>query len=514
MTRSVLVLPAACMLLINCSGAVGAQGPNILFAIWDDVSYPHVSAAGSKMVSTPAFDRVASEGVMFRNAYAPAPGCSPTRAAFLTGRHIWMIEQGGTHASSFPQTYVSYQDLLEEAGYAVGYTGKPWGPGRWEKSGRTRNPAGPAFLERTSEPPFSGMRNWDYAGNFEDFHERKPKGRPFSFWVGGSEAHRRFEQGSWKKAGKRLEDAEVPPFLPDVPAVREDLLDYAVEIEWFDSQVGRILDYLDAQGELDNTLVIFTSDNGMAFPRAKANLYDYGIHMPLAVRWAGEGRPGRTVDDIVQFVDLTATIIDVAGVRHPGGASALAGRGIRNILESEADGLVDAGRTRAYSGRERHSSSRWNNLTYPQRSMRTPQHLYIRNFKPRRWPAGAPQKHLPGGELEEMHAAYHDIDASPTLTRLVEGREDDGVRQYFEWAVGKRPAEELFDLAADPGCIDNLAGQAEHADLLSDLRDELDAYLRKTGDPRATGNGAIWDRYIRYSAIRLFPKPPEAGPDY
>ena len=97
---------------------------------------------------------------------------------------------------------------------------------------------------------------------------------------------------------------------------------------------------LDAQGELDNTLVIFTSDNGMAFPRAKANLYDYGIHMPLAVRWAGEGRPGRTVDDIVQFVDLTATIIDLAGVRHPGGVSALAGRSVRNILESEADGLV------------------------------------------------------------------------------------------------------------------------------------------------------------------------------
>lgn len=512
--RLALLAAAACLLLSGCPSGVGADRPNILFAIWDDVSYPHVSAAGSTMVSTPAFDRLAAEGVMFRNAYAPAPGCSPTRAAFLTGRHIWMIEQAGTHASSFPAAYVSYQDLLEGAGYAVGYTGKPWGPGRWEKSGRTRNPAGPAYLERTADPPYSGMRNWDYAGNFEDFYERKPEGRPFSFWVGGSEAHRRFEKGSWKKAGKRLEDAEVPPFLPDVPEVREDLLDYAVEIEWFDSQVGRILDYLDAKGELDSTLVIFTSDNGMAFPRAKANLYDYGIHMPLAVRWAGPGRPGRTVDDIVQFVDLTATIIDVAGVRHPGGPSALAGRSIRGILESGDDGLVDATRTRAYSGRERHSSSRWNNLTYPQRSVRTPQHLYIRNFKPQRWPAGAPQKYGPDGTLEEMHGAYHDIDASPTLTRLIEGRNEDGVREYLDWAVGKRPAEELFDLEADPGCIDNLATKAENADLLAGLRDELDAYLRKTGDPRATGNGAIWDSYIRYSSTRVFPKPPGAGPDY
>lgn len=499
---------------LGCTSVGGGDRPNILFAIWDDVSYPHVSATGSKMVSTPAFDRVASEGVLFRNAYAPAPGCSPTRAAFLTGRHIWMIEQAGTHASSFPRTYASYQDLLEQAGYAVGYTGKPWGPGRWEKSGRTRNPVGPAFMTRTVEPPYGGIRNWDYAGNFEEFFEQKAEGKPFSFWVGGSEAHRRFEEGSWTSAGKRLEDAEVPSFLPDTPQIRGDLLDYAVEIEWFDSHVGRILEYLETRGELDNTLVIFTSDNGMAFPRAKANLYDYGIHMPLAVRWAGGGREGRVIDDLVQFVDLTATIYDLTGVVHPGGATALAGRSIRGILESQDDGLVDPSRTRAYSGRERHSSSRWNNLTYPQRSMRTPTHLYIRNFKPQRWPAGAPQKYASDGRIEAMHLAYHDIDASPTLARLVEGREEDGVAQYFQLAVGKRPAEELFDLTADPGCLDNLAQTPEHEELLSNLRNELDDYLRATGDPRATGNGEIWEDYIRYSPVRNFPKPPDAGPDY
>ena len=516
MIRRLLPFPvlAALLCLMGCSATPGAERPNILFAIWDDVSHPHVSAMGSKMVATPAFDRVASDGVLFRNAYAPAPGCSPTRAAFLTGRHIWMIEQAGTHASSFPASYVSYQDLLEDAGYAIGYTGKPWGPGRWEKSGRTRNPAGPAFSKRRLEPPYSGIGDRDYAGNFEDFYAQKPEGQPFSFWVGGGEAHRRFERGSWKAAGKRLEDAEVPPFLPDTPEVREDLLDYAVEIEWFDAHVGRILDFLQANGELENTLVIFTSDNGMAFPRAKANLYDYGIHMPLAVRWAGPGRAGRVVDDIVQFVDLTATILDLAGVSHPGGASAPVGRSIRKVLESQADGLVDSTRNRAFSGRERHSSSRWNNLTYPQRSMRTPRHLYIRNFKPKRWPAGAPQKFLPDGTLEPMHRAYHDIDASPTLTQLVEERGDGRIGEYLEWAVGKRPAEELFDLEEDPGCLDNLALQQEHAGLLGELREELNSYLEETGDPRATSNGDVWDEYIRYSAIRLFPKPPDAGPDY
>lgn len=466
------------------------------------------------MVSTPAFDRVASEGALFRNAYAPAPGCSPTRAAFLTGRHIWMIEQAGTHASSFPASYASYQDLLEEAGYAVGYTGKPWGPGRWEKSGRTRNPAGPAFMERTIDPPYSGMRNVDYAGNFEEFFKQKAEGQPFSFWVGGSEAHRRFEKGSWKRAGKRLEDAEVPPFLPDTPEIREDLLDYAVEIEWFDSHVGRILDFLADKGELENTLVILTSDNGMAFPRAKANVYDYGIHMPLAVRPPRPGPPGRAIDDLVQFVDLTATIIDYAGVQHPGGASALVGRSIRNILEASESGTVDSTRNRAFAGRERHSSSRWNNLTYPQRAMRTPDYLYIRNFKPSRWPAGAPQKYGSDGTLEPMHLAYHDIDSSPTLTQLVAQRDDEEIGKYLDLAVGKRPEEELFDLAADPGCLENLAESPEHAELLDELRTELDRYLEKTGDPRATGNGRIWDDYIRYSQVRRFPKPPDAGPNY
>ena len=508
------ILCLAYFVLTGCGTSPGSDRPNILFAIWDDVSYPHVSAAGSRMVSTPAFDRVASEGALFRNAYAPAPGCSPTRAAFLTGRHIWMIEQAGTHASSFPASYASYQDLLEEAGYAVGYTGKPWGPGRWEKSGRTRNPAGPAFMERTIEPPYSGMRNVDYAGNFEEFFKQKAEGQPFSFWVGGSEAHRRFEQGSWKRAGKRLEDAEVPPFLPDTPEVREDLLDYAVEIEWFDSHVGRILDFLADNGELENTLVIVTSDNGMAFPRAKANVYDYGIHMPLAVRPPRPGTPGRAIDDLVQFVDLTATIIDYAGVQHPGGASALVGRSIRNILEASESGTVDSKRNRAFAGRERHSSSRWNNLTYPQRAMRTPDYLYIRNFKPDRWPAGAPQKYGPDGSLESMHLAYHDIDSSPTLTQLVAQRDDEEIGKYLDLAVGKRPGEELFDLAADPGCLENLAKSPEHAELLAELRRELDTYLEKTGDPRATGNGRIWDDYIRYSQVRRFPKPPEADPDY
>ncbi len=504
-----LVLSAILLtILVGCAPPPAPKPPNILFVIWDDVSYPHTSAYGSKMVSTPAFDRVAKEGVLFNNAFSPAPGCSPTRAAFLTGRHIWMIEQAGTHASSFPQTYHSYQDLLEQAGYAVGFTGKPWGPGNWETSGRTRNPAGPEFNDVKLTPPYTGISDKDYAGNFDAFYNQKPEGQPFSFWVGGHEAHRRFEANTWENEGKKLEDAEVPSFLPDTPEMRADVLDYAVEIEWFDSHLGRIMETLEAAGDLDNTLIIFTADNGMAFPRAKANLYEFGIHMPLAIRWPGHGKPGRRVDDLVQFVDVTATIYDAAQVEHPGGASQLVGRSIRNILESDQDGIVDASRDTAYSGRERHSSSRWNNYTYPQRSIRTPQYLYIRNFKPERWPAGAPQKfESDGTTLGAMHAGYHDIDGSPALTHLIEGRDDPAIKDYFHWAIDKRPEEELFDITTDPGCLKNLAVDPAHEETRAKLWGQLEAHLKETGDPRVTGNGDIWEEYIRYSAIRKFPEP-------
>ena len=111
------------------------EQPNILFAIADDQSYPYASAYGTQGISTPAFDQVANSGVLFHNAFVAAPQCSPSRAAILTGRNIWQIEEAGTHASSFPKEYGVFTDMLETQGYAIGYTGKPWGPGNWEIEG-------------------------------------------------------------------------------------------------------------------------------------------------------------------------------------------------------------------------------------------------------------------------------------------------------------------------------------------------------------------------------------------
>ncbi len=505
-----------------------ASQPNILFCISDDQSWEHASAYGYEAVNTPAFDRVAAEGVLFNNAFSPSPGCSPTRAAMLTGRHIWQIENAGTHASSFPKKYISYPDLLEQAGYFIGYTGKPWAPGNWEASGRTRNPAGPAYNELRSKPPYKGIRDTDYAANFAAFLDQRPEGAPFCFWYGSSEPHRGFEKGSGIKAGKHLEDVVVPAFLPDRPEIRSDILDYCVEIEWFDTHLGRMLDHLEKIGELDNTLVIVTSDNGMAFPRAKANLYEYGFHMPLAIRWGDEVQGGRIVDDLVGFVDLTATILDAAGVQHPGGAYSLSGRSIMNLLQSSREGVLDPSRAYVLAGRERHSSSRFHSLAYPQRAIRTHDFLYIRNFKPERWPAGAPQKYDPAPKrpkfkgkeaisyapaepltdatLGPLHGGYHDIDACPSLTFLIDNRDDPAIRPYFDLAVAKRPLEELYDIRKDPACIHNLAKDPDYQKVRQELWLQLSSALRETGDPRMEGSD-IFETYQRYSPIRYFPIP-------
>ncbi len=489
----------------NVPDAKAGKRPNILLCISDDQSYPHASAYGYKATQTPHFDRVASEGVLFTSAFAASPGCSPCRAALLSGRHTWQIENAGTHASSFPASYPSFQDLLEQAGYFTGYTGKPWGPGRWEDD-RPRNPAGDEFNQHKGEPPLTGLRPTDYATNFLDFLSQRPEGQPFSFWFGASEPHRRFEQGSGLRAGKKLEDADPPPFLPDRPEIRSDILDYAVEIEWFDFHLGRMLNMLEEMGELENTLVIVTSDNGMAFPRAKANVYEYGTHVPLAIRWGERVPAGRVVDDLVGFVDLSATILEASGVADPGPGEP-SGRSILGLLESGEQGVTDPSRDAVYCARERHSSSRYNNATYPQRSLRTHQYLYIRNFKPERWPAGAPQKYDDENTLGPMHGGYHDIDASPTLDFLIANRDDAELGKYFHLAVDKRPAEELFDIVKDPGCLTNLAAAAEFDDVRKKLGARLEAYLEETGDPRLRGNGDVWETYKRYSPIRKFPAP-------
>ena len=159
--------------------------PNILIAITDDHSWIHTSAEGSRFVDTPSIDRISEQGLHFSNAYSGSPGCSPSRAALLTGLHHWMIGPAGTHASTFPVFYESFVDVLEQSGYRVGFTGKGWGPGDWLSGGRTRNPAGDEYNEvRLKGDRPAGISDIDYAGNFGRFMADRKESEPFYFWVG------------------------------------------------------------------------------------------------------------------------------------------------------------------------------------------------------------------------------------------------------------------------------------------------------------------------------------------
>ncbi len=513
----------------------GFSCPNILFAIADDQSYAHTSFAGAKFLQTPAFDRVASEGVYFSNCIAGSPGCAPSRSTIVTGRYHWQNEQSGQHASSWMKKYVPFVDLLEANGYATGITGKGVDPFRYardEKDSlwRKTNAAGIAHSNIIYEEGGDGDERTadkispiNYFENFKYFMENVREGKPFFFWYGSKEPHRSYEQDSWKRNNKTPDDIDkVPAFFPDNGIVRGDMLDYAVEIEWFDLHLQRMLEYLEDIGELENTIVIVTADNGMPFPRAKANGYDYGIHVPMAVRFPKRFPGNRIVDDPLSFADLAPTILEITQT-STNGMLPISGKSILPLLCSEKKGVVDPSKKYVFSGRERHSSSRYKNWGYPQRMIRSKDFLYIWNIKPDRWPAGAPQRIGPesGKKLLPMYGidengkhhsewAFTDIDDSPTKSFIVEHHADDDIGYYFNLAVDKRPEFELFDINKDPYCLDNLAGNPDYSPIEKEMKNALIDELVNSKDPRVVGpDKEIFDSYLRYSPIREFPKPGE-----
>ena len=483
----------------GCAQNKNGKRPNILLAISDDQSWPHTTMSGCKFVNTPAFDRIAREGVLFTNGFCPAPQCSPARAGLLTGRNIWQNEEAGTHASYFPSKFKAYTEILESTGYLTGYTGKPWGPGNWEDTGRKQNPAGNDFNQKKLNPPTTGISDIDYAANFEAFLRSRSDGQPFCFWYGGKEPHRAYEKGSGLSSGKNPDNITVPKFLPDHEECRSDLADYGLEIEWFDKHLGRMIQILEETGELDNTIIVVTGDNGMPFPRAKANLYEYGTHVPLAIRWGDRVRENRKVNDFVSFIDLAPTFLEAAGLTP---VPEMTGRSLMNVLTSDKSGRVDSTRDRVFTGRERHTHARPDNLGYPCRAIRTDDYLYIRNFKPERWPAGD---------------LYHDVDGSPTKDIIINNKEDKDIAGLFEYSFGMRPTEELYAVQKDPECLNNLANDPQFAKTKQTLWKELETVLREQKDPRVLGYGDIFDSYPRFRRMRNFKGFKERGkynPEY
>jgi N-sulfoglucosamine sulfohydrolase len=449
--------------------------PNILFIIFDDWGWQHAGAYGSTWVKTPNFDRVAREGVLFKNAFTSNPKCSPCRASILTGRNTWQLKEAVSHGGMFPDGFEVYPDLLEKAGYAVGLTGKGWGPGDFKTvAKRTRNPSGPSFDEHKSTPPASGMGRIDYAKNFDAFLQQRPKEKPFCFWMGFQEPHRGYELNSGVKFGKNLADVKVPSYLPNTATVRGDLADYAVEVEWADAYIGKALAMLEARGELENTLVIVTSDHGMPFPYVKGQIHEDGFRLPLAMRWGKAIKPGRVVEDFINVRDFAPTYMELAGLRPH---AQMPGRSLAALLRSPNSGWVE-NRDTMLVGKERHDLGRPNDQGYPVRALRTKDFLYVHNFQPDRWPAGNPE------------TDFGNCDPGPTkeFLKTIGGT-------FYDLSFGKRLPDELYDLRRDPEGVNNLAHDLFYAGTLNELRTKMMALLKEDKDPRVLGDAATLESY-------------------
>jgi arylsulfatase A-like enzyme len=437
------------------------QTPNILVLIADDWGYPHAGIYGDTTVKTPHIDKLAKSGALFTNAFT-TPLCSPSRASLLTGQWPHNLEQGVHLRGFLPRKFPNYTEILADQGYAVGLYKKGWGPGAYQLGGYEHNPAGQTYV------------------SFNEFYKAKLKDKPFCFWYGSNNPHRPYTLGKGVNSGKSINSVKVPAFLPDKPEVRSDILDYYNEVEQFDKEVGEVIKILETAGELENTLIIIAGDNGMPFPRAKANLYDAGTHVPLAIIWPRKIKSGQVLSDFVGFNDLAPTIIEAVNQPVP---TAMSGRSLISLLTGKVRSL---GRNQMFVERERHAEVREGNIGYPARGIRTKDFLYIRNFRPERWPAGDPKM---------GSAIYGDIDESPTKAYIMAHKDKPEIMHFFELAFQKRPAEELYDLKNDPYQLKNIAQDEKYLKAKKELSGELNKWMKANKDPRLNNGGDYLEKY-------------------
>ena len=451
--------------------ARSARRPNILLAIADDWGWPHAGAYGDPVVNTAAFDRIAREGVLFEHAFVSAPSCTPCRNSLLTGQQFYRLEEGANLWSLLKTKFPVYPLLLERHGYSIGHWRKSWGPGSLKAGGYVKtHPVGQRF------------------NGFADFMNKRPKDKPFCFWLGSSDPHRPYKPGTGKADGMDLSKVPVPGFYPDDPVVRSDIADYYYEVQRFNRDVAAALEVLEDSGELENTIIVMTGDHGMPFPRCKANVYDMGVRVPLAIRWGARCKPGRRVTDFVSFTDLAPTFLEAAGVDIP---EQMTGRSIMKILRSDSSGRVDPSRDHVVFGRERHVpvQKKPSLEAYPVRAIREDGWLCIHNLRPDLWPAGIPGDQGTAGSRRGMG----DCDDGPTKLFIIENKDDAKVRRSYDLCFAKRPERELYDCTKDPYQLNNLADNPECAQTMNRLSAKLEEYLRRTDDPRTTGKPHPFD---------------------
>jgi arylsulfatase A-like enzyme len=386
------------------------------------------------------------------------------------------------HGIFFPTKFKSYPETLEENGYSIGYTGKGYAPGKaFHADGTKRELLGPNYSRFNLIPPTPHISKNDYAANFKYFIDKNDSDKPWCFWIGFTEPHRAYEYGSSKKlANKNPSQIErVPSYWPDTDTIRTDMLDYAYEIEYVDKQVEKVLEHLEKIGQLENTLIIYTSDHGMPFPRVKGNQYESANHVPFAMRWGNQiKRHGQRINQYAKFIDIAPTILEAAGIdQKKSGMHPITGKNLLNLTKNVA--------YRGYMlvGQERHDYGRPKDVGYPVRGLHKDGFLLLKNYKTSRWPVCNPE------------TGYLNCDGGATKTFILNQRRLGLNKEYYKMNFGKRETYELYDLSKDKDCVHNLAYQKTFKKRLVRMETEMEAKLLQEGDLRMRGYGDIYDQY-------------------
>jgi len=423
--------------------------PNILLLVSDDQSWNDVGAYGNDVVRTPRIDALAREGMRLDSVFTPSPVCIPSRAALFSGRHPQSSGMVGFGQKGRPTDDVPLlTELLDAAGYRGGEIGKsalfplsrhPFEYRRYPKLGR-----GPDMLRPL----------------VREFLTVDDDGRPFFLLMSMRDPHRPFP----RRAKVEPESVPVPPVLPDEPGVRREIARYYTGIERLDAVVGAVLDEVEAVGQADSTLVIFTSDHGASFPYAKGTLYDAGMRVPFVVRWPGVVEPGTSSDALISFVDVLPTLMEAAGA--PGSVPP----------EAEGRSFVEVLR----GTRSVHRQLVFGDLEF------IPKHLPSRAVRSRgfKYVYNAPVDRPYGQEALTAKAWA-------SMRRLAES--DPVMKARVEHLL-HRPREELYDLANDPAELRDLGADPRHAGKRRELARALGCWMQTTGDPLVIPEERMADR--------------------
>jgi len=504
-------------LLLLAASIQAFAKPNILFFFADDWGrYASIYAEKgtpslNDVIATPHIDRIGAEGVVFENAFVPVASCGPCRASLATGRYFWNCGTGAFlnrkdsdwkgHNNAF-NSLPKFVDVLRDSGnYFVQRSGKTFAF-QASKPTAAMKAFGPVEYERYGLYVGAAKTKEERKARHRDIVENSrreiqkilkgPKDQPWFFVYGSINVHRPYVPDSGMKLWGIDPDSlkgRIPRYLPDVEDVRRDFSDYLGEVLALDLKLGVMIEELEKAGELDNTLIMLSGDHGIpGVPRGKTNCYDLGTRVPMLVRWPDKIPAGRRVRDFISVMDVGPTLLEAAGVSDP---PKMDGRSFYPQLLSQKSGVVDPERNRVVIGRERHvSHSRPGNIPYPMRAIRTAEFLYIKNFKPERWPMGDPfdAADLANPKaLYEMglstYPAYKDLDGSLTKAYLMSKR-DAEENDRFKLVMEHRPAEELYRLDGDPDHLKNLAKDPELQSVLEGFRNDVEQVMQETKDPR------------------------------